>query len=393
MEINQSELPQNGRQEINLLDYLAVLVKWRRFLVINVALFTLLAIVLVLIVPRSYKSTASILPPKDQGVFNPLGAASSLLKGITSAQGPGSRLGQNPGVYNYLAILKSRGSMEEVVRKFNLVEVYDVPNKSVEKAIKELESNVNFDIQPEENITIETYDKDPQRAAAIANQFVEILNSISIRLGTQEGKNNREFIERRLATINRDLHAAEESLKTYQEKSGVLILPEQSNASVSAVAELYAMKVKKEIEVGILERGSTKDNPVLQHLKTELQEINKKVDMLPEAGIETLRLYREVAIQQKILEYVVPLYEQAKVDEQKNVPVILVLDNAVPAERPDKPKRVIIVLVVFILAFLIQAFLIFFFESFRSRASNVNVIEDKLNRAIVSIAKRYRVHL
>jgi len=105
------------------------------------------------------------------------------------------------------------------------------------------------------------------------------------------------------------------------------------------------MKAKMEIEVGVLERTVSSDNPVLAQDRIELQELNKKVAEIPAAGIGTLRLYREVMIQQKILEYVLPLFEQAKVDEHKDVPVILVLDKAVKPERKEKPKRALIIVI------------------------------------------------
>jgi uncharacterized protein involved in exopolysaccharide biosynthesis len=103
------------------------------------------------------------------------------------------------------------------------------------------------------------------------------------------------------------------------------------------------MKAKKEIEIAILERTVSKDNPVLIQYKIEQNEIEKKVAGVPEAGISTLRLYREVMIQQKILEFVLPLLEQARVDEQKNIPVTLVLDRATVPEKKDRPKRSLIV--------------------------------------------------
>jgi uncharacterized protein involved in exopolysaccharide biosynthesis len=43
------------------------------------------------------------------------------------------------------------------------------------------------------------------------------------------------------------------------------------------------------------------------------------------------------------MELIVPLYEQAKITENKDVPVAYVLDPAKPGERPDRPKRIFVV--------------------------------------------------
>ena len=87
--------------------------------------------------------------------------------------------------------------------------------------------------------------------------------------------------------------------------------------------------------------------------------MNKKVAKIPEAGLEAVRLYRDVAIQQKIVEFLVPMYEQARIDEQKDVPVILVLDKAVPPEKKARPKRFIIVVVWNIVGFILSVLFIF----------------------------------
>lgn len=264
-------------------------------------------------------------------------------------------LTQKMGGYNYLAILNSRSAMEMVVRNFDLTKVYEIADTSMEEAIKALRGNVEFAYQDDEYITIDVMDKDPERAAEMANHFVVALNQISNNLGTQEAKNNREFIEKRLLKCKEDLHAAEEALKTFQEKADVVIPPAQEGSSALAgIVDLYATKVKKEIELGILEQTVSKGNPVLQQMRLELSEIEKKLSKFPEAGIGALRLYRDVAIQQKILEFIVPLHEQAKVDEQKNIPVILVLDRAIPPEVKTKPKRMIFVLLWTLAALLVS---------------------------------------
>lgn len=356
-----SDLQSSKIHRSDFLDYLRVVLKWRKFIMINLGAVTALAIIISLILPKWYKSTVSILPPKEQNALNPFGAASSMLRGLTSASSLGG-FGQTLGAYNYLAILKSRSAMESVVDKFDLITVYDIGDSSIEKALEELESNVAFEIEEDEYITIEVYDKDPQRAADIANYFVDLLNKISIELGTQEARNNREFIGKRLENIKVDLRNAEDSLRRYQERTQMIVSPDPNSSGIASVAELYGMKARKDIELGVLRKSTTKENALVQQLEIELNEISKKLNSFPEIGIESLRLYRDVAIHQKILEFLVPLHEQAKIDEQKDVPVILVLDKAVPAERKDKPKRSLIVALAAVGALVLSLLFVFSYD-------------------------------
>jgi uncharacterized protein involved in exopolysaccharide biosynthesis len=233
--------------------------------------------------------------------------------------------------------------MEDVIERFQLREVYDIHDDPIEDVLKALEENVDFQIEEDDYISITVYDKDPQRAADMANYFVELLNRISIRLGTQEARNNRDFIGGRVKEVQEALHAAEDSLQGFQERAGMLIPPTTEGSGLAPIAELYGLKARKEIELGIASREGTADNLLTRQLKMQLAEIDKKLKTIPEVGVTSMRWYREIAIQQTILEFLVPMYEQAKVEEQKEIPVILVLDSAVPAEEKASPKRLIIV--------------------------------------------------
>jgi uncharacterized protein involved in exopolysaccharide biosynthesis len=253
-----------------------------------------------------------------------------------------------------------------------------------------LRENTSFEYQDDDYITIDVYDKDPQRAAQMANSFVEILNQMSIVLATQEARNNREFVGHRVETTKDSLRLAEEALRKSQERSGMMITPEQTS-SISAFAELYAMKAKKEIEAAILERTVTGTNEALQQVRLEVREIDKKLATIPQAGLEALRLYRDVAMQQKILEVLLPLYEQAKINEQKDIPVLLVLDKAVPPERKVRPQRLLIVLTVSSLFLFLSIALVFGMHGLISRIDAGTALEKRLRESVTRIASVYRV--
>jgi len=387
--ISEGQINGEEGEKPNFLDYIEILLKWWRFIVINLAIVAGLAVVISLLLPKWYKATASILPPKDQGLLNLVASTSSALKGLSSLSKLGG-LSQSTGAYNYFAILKSRSVMEAVARKFDLVAVYDVGDSSMERTIKELKANTSFESQEDDYITIEVYDQDPRRAADIANFFVELLNSKSIELGTLEARGEREFIEERVDGTRKSLHDAEESLKRFQEQSGVMITPEQTS-SISALAELYALKAKKEVEVAILERTVTKDSDVLQQLRIELNELSKKLATIPEAGLQTLRLYREVLTNEKILEYLTPIYEQAKINEKKDVPVLMVLDTAVPAERKVKPQRLLIVLSTSVLFLFFSIVLVFGMHGILRKEMQEKPLQRKLQSRIARVASAYHI--
>jgi capsule polysaccharide export protein KpsE/RkpR len=228
----------------------------------------------------------------------------------------------------------------------------------MEKARKELSSNTEIEIQDEGDLTISAYDTDPRRAADMANYYVELLNDINSDLRVQNARGNRLFVEQRYRKNLEDIRRAEDSLNAFQMKYGVIAMPEQTVAAIKAGGEVYAKLAAKEIDLGVLRRTLGEDHPSVQAGKIEIEEIKKKIKEMnsgsklsagemqilvpfrqtPDLGMRYIRLYREVEIQYKILQFITPMFEQAKVEEQRSTPSVIVLDHALPAERKAKPK-------------------------------------------------------
>jgi tyrosine-protein kinase Etk/Wzc len=345
-----------------LLDFFAIVTKWRKLLVWFVLACTVLAGGFAAISPKWYKSTATVFPAEQTSLFPGLEGISGLSRVLGAGRTLSSLTGRATESDRYMAILKSETALMKVIERFDLTKVYEITSYPREKTMKALLSNTEFEIADEGNLSITVYDKDPQRAADMANYFVQVLNEINSSMQATNAKANREFIEKRVEKCQNDLRAAEDTLKEFQQVSGMIIIPDQSSSSISAVAELYATKAKKEVEAGILQRTVGPDNPLYRQTQVELEEISKKVSEIPGMGIGSLRLYRDVAIQQKILEFLLPLYEQAKVEEKRSTPSVIVLDHAQVAERKAKPKILLYALIAFVGSMVLSVFIIFLRE-------------------------------
>src|SRR2546421_1354929 len=231
-----------------VLDFITVISKWRRFIAWFVLTATILTTVVALLSPKWYKSTASVFSAEQTNLFPGLEGISSLVRTLSPSKALSSLTGSTE-TDRYIAILKSDRVLTAVIKKFNLVDVYDNAGSSYpkEKTEKELSSNTQIEIQDEGNLTITVYDKDPQRAASMANYYVEQLNSTNSELQVQNARGNREFIEERYNKNIADLRTAEEAMKDFQLKHGVVAVPEQTEATIKAGAELYATLATKEI--------------------------------------------------------------------------------------------------------------------------------------------------
>jgi len=198
----------------------------------------------------------------------------------------------------------------------------------------------------------------------------------------QNARGNRSFIENRYQKNLEDLRAAEDSMKSFQKQYGVVALPEQTEASIKGAAEIIGQLALKEVQVGVLRRNLSADNATVQGVQIEIDELRKKLGqmntgaglgandprvfvpfkMIPDLGAEYVRRYRNVEIQYKILQFITPLYEQAKVEENRQTPSVLVLDRAAPAERKSKPKVSLYALIALVLSLVVSFVLVFTLE-------------------------------
>ncbi len=344
-----------------------------------------------LLIGQYFRARTTIMPPLEDDSMNNIGALVSNLP--LRALGLGTTANSSE---LFVTILQSRIVMEATALKFDLPKRYH--KKNMEKTIRELRRHVGTQIHDDGSITLFAeagtpwlagkQDKEEARLLArdMANFFISQLDSVNRSLRSQRGRSTRQFIEKRYLQNMRDLRDAEEALKDFQEKHGVLSLPDQARATIEAAAELKAQMIAKEVEIGVLTRSFGENHAQVVQAKNGLRMLQQEYDNLrkplatgkeagktresdvfiqlddmSELGIQYARLFREITLQETLLEFLLPQYEQAKIEEAKNTPSLQVLDPAVKPIRKHRPKRAMIVIFYSFLA-LIGSSLYFYYR-------------------------------
>lgn len=390
-----------------LSDYLYILYKWKKFIIINMLVIIIGATILAFSLPLEYKSTAVVMIPPDNSMG--LGGLTSLLSGKGGGSSLGAKLFGVSGTSEdmLIGILNSRTAMTDVIQKFNLSKYYETDN--LDKTIKALKADVSFG--PNENgmIEISVINKDPKTGADIANYFVDLLDTLNLKFSVEQAKNNRIFIEKRYQKNLSDLKTAEDSMYNFQKKYGVFAVPEQLEVAVKAAGELEAQMTEKEMAAYFTKQQFGEDSPQYQSALVQVNMLKSKVNELknanklssvsnvlfpfktaPEMTMQYMRNFREVEIQSKILEVVLPFYEQAKFEEQKSIPPVQVLDRAVPAQLKYSPKRSFIILTITLIAFFAFIPFIYIGESLTTKVVFNNPLEEKIAKFYFKIVRFYR---
>jgi len=351
-------------RKLGFWDYFALLVKWRKLIALNFMVICTIAVILSFVLPKWYKAETTLLPPTEQQGAT-LGLASMLselpigefgLPGVTSP------------VVVFKAILESRTVARGIIKQHNLKEIYRKEN--LEFTIQTLWDHSNIEITEEGIICISVEERNAERAAAVANSYVEELDRVNQLSSTSRGKSTRIFIEGRLREAKKSLRKAEEELRLFQEENEAISLPDQVTAVIQSIADLAVQKVALEVEKGALLNILSPTHAQISRLQSQIDEFQKQIDELtsgrigessttgdqrpgsfgipltevPSVGLRLARLTREVKIQEAVFELLTQQYEQAKIQEAKDTPTVQVLDRATPPERRSRPVRRRIVL-------------------------------------------------
>jgi uncharacterized protein involved in exopolysaccharide biosynthesis len=383
----RSERDPSGSDEMNLVTYAVVVWRHRWMIAAICVLAVGTAVVVSKLLPKTFQSTATVLAPKE-------GPSSGFLSGLAASglipQIPGLSLGSfTPNRDLLVSVLRSRTIAQSVVTRFSLQERYR--RRYLEDTIKDFQSATTVSITKEGVISVRVEDTDPMVAAQMANYQMELLDQLVARFNTGEAGRQRSYLTEQLAQAKVGLGAGEENLRSFQEQNRAIVLQEQTKGAIEAAARLKGEIMASEVQLQVMRNFATEANPEIVSLRRRLNEMNRQLSEMqygepgarpmgggrrdynvpfakvPEVGLELVRLTREVKIQETLVTLLTQQVEQARLMEAKDMPVVQVLDRAVPGERPVRPRTLVNAAVAGIGGFLIGVFLVIFMDGIERR--------------------------
>src|SRR5271157_4456596 len=260
----EATLEADNGTEADAIELLLVLAQHKkRILQITIAT-SLVALLVALLLPNMYTATATILPPQQkQSILNSmLGQIGAL------AKLGGADLGLKNPADLFVAMLQSRTIEDNLINRFDLRKVYGV--KRYQDARKKLEDRTKLIASDEGLISIAVSDRDPKRAAELANAYVDELHSLNQNLAITEAAQRRRCYEQQINAEREELSRAELVLKQVQEKTGLVQADAQGKAIIESVAGMRAQVAIHEVQLQAMRSYATPNNPDLKRAETEL---------------------------------------------------------------------------------------------------------------------------
>lgn len=291
-------------EEINILDYVKVIMKWKQFIISFIAIAVTVTVLFCLMTPWKYRARTTILLPSqsDSGIEN-IVALSSLMSGTAQSNPAGISQSLVGRTRNFPDILRSKTIALMIVDGLALDKYYKVRNKEV--LIPYIQKSLK--VQEKKGIlTIFATDKDPRLAADIANYAVMALAEFNKKGNMQFARRFKNFLNEQVAVAKVDLANAEENLKKFDTQS-------------------------------------------------QMVKISQKELMLS-------RYMRDVKVKEAIYSMLLQEYEKAQIEEAKEELYFEVLDPAYPSRSPYSPKPFLYSVIAVILGGLAAVSLAFIFE-------------------------------
>ncbi|MBS1913540.1 MAG: hypothetical protein JST22_16250 [Bacteroidetes bacterium] len=359
---------------------------WKLVLAIAIVATAGVAVYVFGYMPVEYMAVVRALPPNKSGtpLDNIIGGISTSLKdfGLSKLVG---KAGSDNG-YSRSVLITSQPLFDSLISHYDLFTVYGIPKGRYDKVYKKMAENINVDISPEGPISVEVYDENPERAAKMANDVIFFTNMLSRELNRRESEPLTKYIGARYEQTRDDQEKLGAELRQFMAKSKLYDPESQAKIIGTAVTEAEGDVAAKRTLVEVYRKALGEDDPRTIQAKTLLEQAEAQsrrlaaghagvlngpsVENLPASTVEYLRLRQDYEVNAKVLALLEPMYEQAKYDELRDIPVLNVLDPArVPPEKA-RPKRSIILASAFIgtiiVAYLIIA-IVAYIRSFLQR--------------------------
>lgn len=391
-------------RKTSTLDFLLRLLHWRRVIVINTVVVAILAVIVSLLLPKWYEVWTSLLPPQEESltlgplstgdVDEALSAAGEARLALTGRM----NLPMWASASDLLSgILRSRRLQEAVIRDMGLMQIFGA--KTIDDALEEFDNRARVRVGAEGIVYLRILDQDPQRAADISAACLRELDEIQRESRHSRATEVRKFVDERISATTGDLASAEDSLRSFEQRYGLLLPEEQVRVLVETIAKVEAERLLVAVERDAMGQQVGAEHPEAMALDMRLRSLDeakaalegrlatrtggsgadgtrgfeagngahaasafdnanggqsgREIDLatFPDLNLAYLRLYRQVRIQESLYQMLTQMREQYRIIEVRDTPTIEVLTPPAVPEKKSKPHRALICAGATLLAF------------------------------------------
>ena len=359
----------------NLLGVIKALFKWKKPIMLTVLITAIgTALLAVLLLDNYYEGktifyAASTDLAKPQHIF---GESNSDM----------DYYGDDTDLDHLMTVAKSSELINFMVKEFDLYTVYDInpeKEKAAFKVKKKFSQLYNVIKNKYEAIELTIEDKDPERAAKMANAARNKINEISVRLLQSNQSQIVETFERNIIDKEKELKMLGDSLIVLRQKYGVYDIETQSELLSKLVATAESKLISDQAKYDVLEKSPGTPRDTLVFLSANISGLEKELESLTSststsrfnlsrfnkgmAQVEVLSNIHENT--SSTLSFVKDKYAKLKSALGSPFASVIIVEPAGLPDNKSRPKRSIIVLVAVLAALLFSVVGALLYENYR----------------------------
>jgi capsule polysaccharide export protein KpsE/RkpR len=333
------------------------------------------------LIPKMYISQARIMPPEMSDSNSTLLAAlagrafgSDALGGLAL----GLMGGRSSGAL-FVDLLQSGTISSRIIDRFQLQSVYRKRYRVDTAKLLARRTHVAQD-KKSGVLTLSVRDTSPTRARDMAQAYLDELNILVNRTSSSSARQERIFIEKRLAEVRDKLTQAQDALSDFSSSHAAIDLKEQARATVESEAKVQGELIVAQGELESLRQVYGDANVRVRaseariaSLRSELakfggsptpstamgsSDANATTSYLPLRQVPRLavpfaNLYREVHVQETVYDLLTQQYEIARLQEAKDIPVVRIIDApGIPEKKSFPPRSILTIASTLVIFFL-----------------------------------------
>ena len=334
--------------------------RWKYFVAGAVALAALVSIVVALLLPNEYRSTAIFIPTNPQ-TADP----DRLLDDNVEARSKLELGGRAEDLDRVITIGESQPVAELIIKRFDLYKHYKAgapgDDATDNYVLSEFSGNLSITHNERDAIELTFMDEDKSLAAAVANALVHVIDSVNQQLTLENRRTVLDLYRQRYEYLSTTFERSRRELVGARNRYGIFGLEMQGRYMVKQLIETEAALRKAEASGGDVAglkralRGLTRaDGGNLINLESYVR------------GTDSLTMFTtRVSDLQTRLISARSAYETAEMSIKGRISSVYLVQKAYPATKKSKPVRTLIVLGSVLLTFALAVVFIALLELYR----------------------------
>ena len=401
MSNEQYRRPAELDEEIDLLSLYGVIWRGRKIIISITAVVAVLIIgyaVITIKLPPDKSPLPNLYKPQALILIN--NSSSSGLASAISSSGLGS-LASLAGVsagggYGELAVklLESPDILDPIAKRFHIAERYHIKSFIVGNSRNALLKHSSAVFDPKTNtVTVSYQDYDPKFATDVVNAMVELLAKQFTTIGGNRNLTREDLLGQKVADVKAQITRLSDEVAAFQRQHGLLSVTALATEQATALAQLRAALISKEVQIQTYTQFSRIDDPALAQLRAERDNLKKLVGEMengystysdigptqkdiPGLAMQFEKLKLNLTVQSKIYEILTQQYELAKLAAQGEEPIFQELQPATVPDLKSGPSRGIMVVVTIFAAFILSTIFVIARNSIR----NIKLSPEQMKR-------------